>query len=102
MDIEQVKQDIESWIENFVEVPHPSLGGFAPCPYARQARLKRTFEIYLGTDPYYDLKNCARYGMATEKSLSMLTILRNGVMNCFQQVLNQQTMSTCSVMTSWH
>ena len=67
MDIEQVKQDIESWIENFVEVPHPSLGGFAPCPYARQARLKRTFEIYLGTDPYYDLKNCARYGMGNRE-----------------------------------
>ena len=67
MDIEQVKQDIESWIENFVEVPHPSLGGFAPCPYARQARLKKSYEIYLGTDPYYDLKNCARYGMGNRE-----------------------------------
>ena len=63
MNIEQVKKDIESWIENFVEVPHPSLGGFAPCPYARQARLKKSYEIYLGTDPYYDLKNRARWGM---------------------------------------
>ena len=63
MDIEQVKQDIESWIKNFVEVPHPALGGFPPCPFARQARMKRTFEVYLGTDPYYDLKNRARWGM---------------------------------------
>ena len=63
MELEQVKQDIESWIENFVEVPHPALGGFPPCPFARQARLKRTFEVYLGTDPYYDLKNRARWGM---------------------------------------
>ncbi len=63
MEIEQVKQDIESWIENFVEVPHPALGGWPPCPFARQARMKRTFEVYLGTDPYYDLKNRARWGM---------------------------------------
>lgn len=63
MDIDQVKQDIEQWIVNFVEVPHPALGGFPPCPYARSSRLKRSFEVYLGNDPYYDLKNRARYGM---------------------------------------
>ena len=67
MDIEQVKKDIESWIVNFVEVPHPALGGFPPCPYARSARLKRSYEVYLGTDPYYDLKNRARMGMGNKE-----------------------------------
>ena len=67
MEIEQVKQDIEHWIENFVEVPHPALGGFPPCPFARQARMKRTFEVYLGSDPYYDLKNRARWGMGNRE-----------------------------------
>lgn len=67
MDIEQVRADIESWIENFVEVPHPALGGFPPCPYARSARLKRSYEVYLGTDPYYDLKNRARWGMGNKE-----------------------------------
>jgi hypothetical protein len=67
MEIEQVKQDIESWIENFVEVPHPALGGFPPCPFARQARMKRTFEVFLGSDPYYDLKNRARWGMGNRE-----------------------------------
>ncbi len=67
MDIEQVRADIESWIENFVEVPHPALGGWPPCPFARQARMKRTFEVYLGTDPYYDLKNRARWGMGNRE-----------------------------------
>jgi len=67
MDLEQVKVDIESWIENFVEVPHPALGGFPPCPYARSARLKKTYEVYLGSDPYYDLKNRARYGMGNKE-----------------------------------
>ena len=52
MDIERVKQDIENWIVNFVEVPHPALGGWAPCPYARSARMKRSFEVYIGIDPY--------------------------------------------------
>ena len=64
MNIEQVKADIESWIVNFVEVPHPALGGFPPCPYARSARLKKSYEVYLGTDPYFDLKNRARWGMS--------------------------------------
>lgn len=63
MDLEIVKQDIEQWLVNFVEVPHPALGGFPPCPYARTARLKRSYEVYLGADPYYDLKNRARWGM---------------------------------------
>jgi hypothetical protein len=63
MNIEQVKKDIESWIENFVEVPHPALGGFPPCPFARSARLKHTYGVFIGVDPLYDLKNRARYGM---------------------------------------
>lgn len=67
MDIEQVKKDIEHWIVNFVEVPHPALGGFPPCPYARSARLKKSYEVYLGTDPYYDLKNRARWGMGNKE-----------------------------------
>lgn len=63
MNLEQVKQDIEQWIVNFVEVPHPALGNFPPCPYARSSRLKNSYAVYLGTDPYYDLKNRARWGM---------------------------------------
>ena len=30
---------------NFVEVPNPKLGDWAPCPYARQARLNNKIEI---------------------------------------------------------
>ena len=67
MNLETVKQDIESWIVNFVEVPHPALGGFPPCPYARSARLKRSYQVFLGTDPYYDLKHCARHGIGNSE-----------------------------------
>ena len=67
MNLETVKQDIENWIVNFVEVPHPALGGFPPCPYARSARLKRSYQVFLGTDPYYDLKHCARHGIGNSE-----------------------------------
>jgi hypothetical protein len=67
MDIEIVTQDIENWIVNFVEVPHPALGGWAPCPYARSARMKKSYEVYVGVDPYFDLKNQARWGMSNKE-----------------------------------
>jgi hypothetical protein len=52
---------------NFVEVPHPALGGFPPCPYARSARLKQSYDVFIGSDPYFDLKNRARYGMGNKE-----------------------------------
>jgi hypothetical protein len=67
MDIVKVKQDIEQWIVNFVEVPHPALGGFPPCPYARGSRLKNSYDVFVGSDPYFDLKNRARYGMGNKE-----------------------------------
>lgn len=63
MDLETVKQDIEKWIVNFVEVPHPALGGWPPCPYARSARMKRSFDVRIGRDPYFDLKLLSRTGL---------------------------------------
>jgi hypothetical protein len=63
MNIDQVKRDIEQWIVNFVEVPHPALGNFAPCPYARSSRLKNSYDVFIGTDPYFDLKNLAQDGL---------------------------------------
>ena len=67
MHIDQVKKDIEQWIVNFVEVPHPALGNFPPCPYARSSRLKNSYDVFIGTDPYYDLKNRAKYGMGNKE-----------------------------------
>ena len=67
MDLEQIKKDIEHWIVNFIEVPHPALGNFPPCPYARSSRLKNSYEVFIGTDPYYDLKNRARHGMGNRE-----------------------------------
>lgn len=69
LDLDFVTRDIEHWIENFVEVPHPALGGWPPCPYARSARLKHSYQILLGTDPYFDLKNQARWGLPDQKEV---------------------------------
>jgi len=63
LDLTTVRYDIERWIETFVEVPHPALGGWAPCPYARKARLDRDFEVRLGTDPYRDAMNVSVAGL---------------------------------------
>ena len=44
-----VPTQLLEWMKNFVEVPHPSLGNWSPCPYARQARLNNSIEIRPGT-----------------------------------------------------
>jgi hypothetical protein len=63
LNLEIVKQDIEQWIVDFVEVPHPSLGGWAPCPYARKARLDRDFDVRLGLAPIHDLVQISKTGL---------------------------------------
>ena len=65
LDITQVTQDILHWVENFVEVPHPALGNWAPCPFARKARLSGTVKIVIGSDPYFDLFTRCRDGLGT-------------------------------------
>ena len=63
LDLTTVQADIEQWITDFVEVPHPALGGWPPCPYAKKARLERDFDIRLGMDPYFDLVNLSMDGL---------------------------------------
>ena len=55
LNLETVKVDIDRWIEEFLEIPNPALGGWSPCPYARRARLDRAYEVRLGTSAYWDL-----------------------------------------------
>ena len=63
INLEHATLSIEQWIETFVEVPHPALGGWPPCPYAKKARLERDFDVRIGMDPYFDLKNLAHDGL---------------------------------------
>jgi hypothetical protein len=48
MNFEQAKQDITQWVIDFVEKPHPLLNSWAPCPYARRARVEGKFDIRPG------------------------------------------------------
>jgi hypothetical protein len=48
-------------MEEFVEVPHPGLGDWPPCPFARQARLSKNIDIRQGTDPYADCMELLYY-----------------------------------------
>ena len=66
MVIDDVKADIESWLINFVEVPHPALGNWAPCPYARKARLENKYSVRIGTDLYADMLDAAQEGMGDQ------------------------------------
>jgi hypothetical protein len=47
---ETITEAILLWLKEFVEKPHPSLGGWSPCPFARQARLNKTYRIEQGTN----------------------------------------------------
>lgn len=89
MDIDQVKRDIEKWIVDFVEVPHPALGGFPPCPYARSSRLKQSYDIFIGSDPYFDLKNRARYGMGNKEVIVYVYDPREWTHDLFASSLDQ-------------
>lgn len=51
---EFVQSTLLKWMEEFVETPHPSLGGWPPCPYARKARLTNQIDIRPGIDPLTD------------------------------------------------
>jgi hypothetical protein len=68
----QVQQDITQWIKTFVETPHPALGGWPPCPYARQARMQGTVSIQLGTNPQQDLEKFAANGLDNMEVVALI------------------------------
>lgn len=67
MKLEDVQVDINNWIENFLEVGHPALGGRSPCPFARSARLKNSYEVRIGADVHSDLINIGHSGLGNKE-----------------------------------
>ena len=61
-----VESALLKWMEEFVEVPHPGLGGWPPCPFARQARLSKNIDIRAGTDPFIDSTSLLEYNWDKE------------------------------------
>ena len=67
MKLEDVQKDINQWIENFLEVGHPALGGRSPCPFARSARLKNSYEVRLGLEAGEDLNKISHSGLGDKE-----------------------------------
>lgn len=63
---EIVSQELSRWMAEFVEVPHPSLGGWPPCPFARQARLSNQIDLRQGQMPYDDCVSLLDYDWSKE------------------------------------
>jgi hypothetical protein len=89
MDLETVKQDINTWIENFVEVSHPSLGGWPPCPYARNARLNQEYDVRIGINPLLDLAQIALSGLGNKKVIVLAYDAERWDYNQFHEALDQ-------------
>jgi hypothetical protein len=49
MDQQLIQQQLEAWLIDFVEKPNPMLNGWAPCPFARKARVTNRFDIVFAT-----------------------------------------------------
>ena len=45
MNQDEITAKLTKWMVEFVEVPNPKLGDWAPCPYARQARINNNISI---------------------------------------------------------
>jgi len=45
INLETVSEQLRQWMLEFVERPNPALGNWAPCPYARQARVNNRIKI---------------------------------------------------------
>lgn len=63
MDTALITQQLNHWLETFVEQPHPALGGWPPCPYARQARLTQQILVRPGTELLRDAVESVAHGL---------------------------------------
>lgn len=101
LDINTVTQSIEAWIKDFVEIPHPALGGWAPCPYARRARLANDYLIQVGADPHSDLLLVAQHGL---NGRSVIILAYDPDKWCYSlfatavQTANQEILPACDLI----
>ena len=72
MDSVQARQDVINWITGFVEKPNPLLNGWAPCPYARAARVRGEVDIRIGTVPAEDLQTFVDLGMGDYQVVALI------------------------------
>ncbi len=63
INIDEARESVINWLKDFVEVPHPALQDWPPCPYAKQARVKGQIDFREGGNPYADLLTLSNSGM---------------------------------------
>ena len=88
MVINEVKADIEAWLINFVEIPHPALGNWAPCPYARKARLDNKYSVRIGTSLTTDLTDVSKEGMGNQDVYIYVYDPLDYTANEFEQIID--------------
>lgn len=56
MDLTEIESDFQRWVFDVLDVPHAALNGNSPCPFAKQAWVKKRYTIDLVTDLRRDLQ----------------------------------------------
>lgn len=59
MDLATVEKDLERWVMEVLDVPHDALKGNSPCPFAKQAWLRRRYRLSEAVDLAKDLVGTA-------------------------------------------
>jgi hypothetical protein len=59
----EIVEELNKWMIDFVEAPNQNLGGFPPCPYAKQARINNKIGIVFSTP--HEFMNAVRESLNT-------------------------------------
>ena len=102
IDQSTVEQAFNKWMAEFVEQPHPSLGNWPPCPYARQARLSKNILIKQGTDPYYDSMSLLTYDWSKEAVVFWYAQIDPGVFLAQVEAANKNLLAKNIVVLEDH
>lgn len=106
MNREHIMLELTSWLVNFVEKPNPLLGDWAPCPYARQARIGNLIDIRF-SDPH-SLTDAVKTGLSALEKKDVIIIcfdhtrIESTTVEQLVSMLNQQLMPQDYVILEDH
>jgi hypothetical protein len=72
MNQQAIAEQLKKWMTDFVEVPNPKLGNWAPCPFARQARVNNNISIKFATIP--ELRDVTRESLETLETKEVVVV----------------------------
>jgi hypothetical protein len=75
LDQDLIVKKLNEWLETFVEQPHPTLGDWAPCPYARAARLNNQISVQFGE--VFEFQDILRESMKTLENKEVVVVCFN-------------------------